>query len=91
MYSRQVFSRNRTGGQGDEGYEVKGAGSEGRGAMRGVRGTGVVGAGSGGRGCGKRGKTRPFLAENVFCRTIFWADYIYIFFFFTAAQDFLIR
>ena len=87
MYYRQVFSRNRAW---DRGYEVKGAGSEGRGAMSGVRGTGVVGAGSGGRGCGKRGKTRPFLAKNVFCRTIFWGR-LYFFLFFAAVLDFLIR
>ena len=49
-----------------------------------------MGAGSGGRGCGKRGKTRTFLAENVFCRTIFLGR-LYFFYFIAAALDFLIR
>ena len=74
-----------------QGCEVKGAGSGGRGAMSGVRGTGVVGAGSGGRGCGKRGKTRPFFGRKWVLPDHFLGRLYIFLFFFAAALDFLIR
>ena len=40
-----------------------------------------MGAGSGGRGCGKRGKTRPFLAKNVFLSDHFFGPIIFFLFF----------